>query len=130
MITPVQTIMLITPRPETLDDAMHPFLEAGFTIQTEKNVDTALARLNPAHPPALILLDASDDNEGSSLRKDCMRVLAQCAMTCISATSPIPKKHFHSVMEGLGMLPPLPPNPSRHDGESLLTTLQRFLPRG
>ena len=129
MIKPEQRILLVSTQADTLADALTPFLDAGFSINHVPDLDAALAALDPGQPPALVLLDARNDKDGAALREDCMRVLAHCALTWVAAISPLRSEDFHAAMEGLGMLPPLPPCPTRSDGESLLEALRGFLPR-
>ena len=123
-----KAVLVISADPDSLAEALGPFRDAGFTVRTASALDAALALLDPSAPPALVLLDARDDADGATLRADAMRVLSRCALTWLTAVSPISAGAFHDVMEGLGMLPPLPLTPARRDGEALLTALRRFLP--
>lgn len=124
----MKTIFLISQNPDSLKDALSPFAADGFTVHAVPSLDTAIGTLDPKAPPALVVLDARDDAQGTSLRAEAMRLLAHCAFTALTAVTPITAEAFHQRMEGLGMLPPLPPLPSRHDGERLLSALRPFLP--
>lgn len=130
MNMPAKKVLLVSASPDALAAALAPFAESGFTLQTLPDLEAALPLLDPSAPPALVLLDARGDAEGAELRQMAMRVLSRCALTWLTAATPIGATAFHDAMEGLGMLPPLPPAPTRQDGERLLAALRRFLPTG
>ncbi len=121
-------IILVSGAPQDFDDALSPFAAAGFSIVEAASVDEALPMLDPLAPPALVLLDAREDRDGAALRAKVIRVLTRCALTWVTAATPIDGDDFHDAMEGLGMLPPLPAAPDHSDGEELLAALKKFLP--
>lgn len=130
MHTPTKTLVLVSSDAGSLDEALEPFREAGFAVRAAAALESVLPQLDPAHPPAMVLLDARGDADGAALRAAGMRVLSRCALTWLAAVTPMGPGAFHQAMEGLGMLPPLPPAPTRRDGAALLAALRRFLPGG
>ncbi|MBO4312075.1 MAG: hypothetical protein J5828_03675 [Desulfovibrionaceae bacterium] len=125
-------VLLVSAEPSALAPALTPFKDAGFAVREESSLSAALPHIDPAAPPALVLLDASSNaagnDSGEALREAAIAVLSRCALTYLAAVSPMDPETFHDAMEGLGMLPPLPPHPTKKDGEALLESLRRFLP--
>ncbi|MBR5734861.1 MAG: hypothetical protein IKX79_04925 [Desulfovibrionaceae bacterium] len=129
-------VLLVSAEPSALAPALTPFTDAGFAVREESSLAAALPHIDPAAPPALVLLDASSNaasnaagnDSGKALREAASAVLSRCALTYLAAVSPMDPESFHDAMEGLGMLPPLPPHPTKEDGEALLESLRRFLP--
>ncbi len=122
-----QTVWLISRSGDSLSAVLDPFLEAGFAVHSVRSPEEALSQIEPADPPALVLLDARDDARVDALRAAAMSMLSHCAFTFLAAVTPIRPEEFHDAMEGLGMLPPLPEKPVRKDGEALLATLRTLL---
>ena len=124
-------VLLVSAEPSALAPALTPFTDAGFAVREESSLAAALPHIDPAAPPALVLLDASSNaagnDSGEALREAAIAVLSRCALTYLAAVSPMDPESFHDAMEGLGMLPPLPPHPTKKDGEALLESLRRFL---
>ena len=123
-------VLLVSPDSSALEQALAPFRNDGFSVRAAKSLAEALPLLDPLSPPSLVLLDARQDADGSALRRDAMAVLSRCALTYLSAVSQLDSHAFHDAMEGLGMLPPLPAQPTAEDGAALLATLRKFLPQG
>ena len=121
-------VLLVTSNAKKLEEAVAPFRQDGFAVHTADTLDEALSLIDPAAPPALVLLDA-DGLDEIGLREWGMRVISCSALTWVTAVTAMDAETFHDAMEGLGMLPPLPKTPSRSDGEALLTALRRFVPK-
>ena len=126
-------ILLICADPARLAPAMRPFVRRGITVLEAPTLAGGLAALTAAlpHPPALVLLDEGEGrSDDGAMRRAVMQIIAASAFTYVSAVSSRSAEELHDAMEGLGMLPPLPAEPTAADGEALLQRLARFVPIG
>ncbi|MBR4423628.1 MAG: hypothetical protein IKS68_05335, partial [Mailhella sp.] len=104
-------VLIVSPHPARLEQALRPFRGAGFAVRAERSLEAALSALDPFAPPSLCVLDACGDADGAALRRAAEALLSRCAFTFIAAATHMDGDAFHDAMEGLGMLPPLPADP-------------------
>ncbi len=128
MKLPYTAILLVSRNARKMYKAIEPFRREGFEVQESASIDEALSMIVPDAPPALVLIDAMEMDE-NALRECVMRIISRSALTWVTAVTSLGGEEYHDAMEGLGMLPPLPQNPSVSDGETLLSELRHFLPR-
>ena len=112
-------LVLYSERPKFFAEVLAPFAEAGFKLVTFSTLAQLLQYLDPKSPPALVCLDLGE-LDLASLRAKLLQVLEKCALSLVVTTSKSDPKQYHDYLEGLGLLAPLPMEPERTHGESLL----------
>ena len=124
-------ILLVSAEPSRYAQALAPFARRGASLASAPTLQEGLSAIKASlpSPPALVILDEGEDRAGDqALRQAVMQIIKASAFTYVCAISSRPAETLHDAMEGLGMLPPLPANPTEADGEHLLQQLSRFVP--
>ncbi|MBR4741761.1 MAG: hypothetical protein IK079_02525 [Desulfovibrio sp.] len=119
-------VLLISKEAESLSESLTPILEADFSIQIVENLRAAEPFLDPKSPPAVVVVDARK-LEAEAIRPIIIQILNKCALTQVTVISKIEGEEFHETMEGLGMLPPLPEEPTKADVQALVEKVQRLM---
>ena len=116
-------------------EVLDAFENAGFLVRTFDAPDTAQIALEEmaflkAEMPSLVLLDATDPGTDlSALRTAIQNMLRVHAFLHVCAVTGMKYGLFHEAMEGLGMLRPLPLNPTAADAQRLLEKLRSLMPQ-
>lgn len=119
------SILLLTPRAA----ALAAFAEAlgqgcGLPVNLAATWDEALAMVKAA-PPAFAVLDQGLA-AGEPLALATKFVMVN-AMVNLAVVSSLGEEEFHEASEGLGILAPVPENPTAADGAALAEVFRRFL---
>jgi ActR/RegA family two-component response regulator len=119
------SILLVTPRARELAAFAQALGQGcGLPVNTAATWDEALAMVK-AVPPAFAVLDQGLA-EGEPLAL-ATKFLMVNAMVNLAVVSNLGAEEFHEASEGLGILAPVPVNPTAADGAALAEVFRRFL---
>lgn len=76
-------------------------------------------------PPSFAVLD--EGLRGGPPLELAKRIIQENALINLAVVSPLSGEEFHEASEGLGILAPVPQNPTAADGETLAKVFRRFL---
>jgi len=118
-------ILIVTPRTAALAAFADALAQGvGAELRFADSWPNALAAVK-AVPPAFIVIDQGlEAGEPLSLTKQLVMVNAMINVAVVSALDP---ETFHEASEGLGILAPVPADPSASNGAELAEVFRRFL---
>lgn len=118
-------ILVVTRRQKEIfpfADALARTTEAELSFANSATDAMASAKYMP---PAFMVLDEGLE-EGTPLEL-ALQLMAVNAMINVAVVSNLDSEAFHVASEGLGILAPVPPNPTAQDGEALGVVFRKFL---
>jgi len=118
-------ILIATARPVELSDFADALAKGtGAQLHFADSWANALATVK-AMPPAFVVLDQGMES-GEPLELARQLVLVNAAVNT-AVVSPLSREAFHEASEGLGILAPVPVQPTVADGEALARVFRRFM---
>jgi ActR/RegA family two-component response regulator len=118
-------LLVVTRRVDALGEFARTLArEAGLDLRFTDGWANALAVARDM-PPAFAVLDEGLEN-GPPLEL-ARQLLTVNAMINVAVVSPLAGEEFHTASEGLGVLAPVPQNPTAEDARTLAAIFRRFL---
>ena len=116
-----RSILLQTGRPAVFAAFVEELERQGCAVTTVADAD-ACKRCVQKQAPALVVLDSASQEQA---KQDVIGIMRVNALVHTAVVSDMPEDVFHDVMEGLGILTPLPPQPMPSDARKMLGLLEQ-----
>jgi len=116
-------IFLVSNKHEKWDAFNAEMTHSAIQISPMDSLENAQENLKK-HAPTLIILDL--ELEGKAIRDAVISLLMISAIVHTAVVSSMSEEDFHEYTEGLGIIAPLPENPSADDAKYILAVLQEL----
>ena len=114
-------ILLQTPRPAAWEDFVAQLQHDGCTVCTAATLDQCKEAARRERPVLALL----DPPSGDLARAWVLELMMIDAGMHTAVVTEMDEEVFHDVMEGLGILTPLPPEPAASDARRMLGLLEQ-----